>query len=172
MRLSTRWRKALLITHVVSSVGWLGADAVLLLLTATGLSAPSTLLGLDVGPVDPVLYPAAWFVGIGLLTPLSLAAWLSGVGMSVWTRWGLVRHWWVVVKLASTTVMLGAMLLVLLPSLHAAAQNAITRSLADQDRRQLVVAPTVACLLLLANTVISVYKPWGRARKHRRVPIA
>jgi hypothetical protein len=54
-----------------------------------------------------------------------------------------------------------------LPGLHTAAQKAVTaESLADQDRLQLVMAPTVACLLLLANTVISVYKPWGRLRQH------
>ena len=42
--------------------------------------------------------PAAWFV----LVPLAHAALLSGIGLSLGTPWGLIRHYWVALKLVIT----------------------------------------------------------------------
>lgn len=152
-RFSPRWRKALLVTHVVTSVGWLGGDAVLLVLGVAGLA------GLE----EPdVVYPAARLICLGLVAPLAVAAWLTGVIGSVGTRWGLLRHWWVVAKLATTTVMTCLVLFLLTPNVITLAQLATTGVVSDRDRTSLIVAPTVASALLILNTVLSVYKPWGR----------
>jgi hypothetical protein len=158
MRLPPRWRKALLVTHVATSVGWLGADAVLLVLGIAGLGGLSGLAGAD----PAVVYPAAELVCVVLVVPLSLAAWLTGVVCALATRWGLLRHWWVVAKLATTTVMAVLVLFALTPGVRAAAEAA--RAVSTPERSQLVVAPSVACALLVLNLVLSVYKPWGRAR--------
>ncbi|MEQ4302284.1 hypothetical protein ABNF97_12970 [Plantactinospora sp. B6F1] len=155
MKLSPPWRKALLTLHVVTAVGWLGVDLVLLTLGVAGA-----------GGSDPdLVYPALALVGQSVFVPLSVLAWLVGVASALLTPWGLVRHRWVLVKLVITTVMLGAVLFALLPSLRAAELGAAT----PPDARQgLLAAPIVSSSLLVVATVLSTYKPWGRIRRAGR----
>ena len=150
MRFSPRVRKAVLTVHVVTAVGWLGAEVTVLALAVAGL-----------GGADPaVVYPAIGLIGVPVLVPLALAAWAVGVFSSLGTPWGLVRYWWVAAKLASTTVMAALVVFALRPTLvHAADLGA---ALPATGRQQLVIASTVATTLLVLNTAVSVYKPWGR----------
>lgn len=155
MKLPPRWRKALLTVHIVTSVGWLGADLVLLTFGIAGL-----------GGRDPaVVYPAAALVGTVVLAPLSLAVWLIGVASSLLTPWRLLRHRWVVVKFGLVTVMVVLVFWALLPGLQDAA--ALGAALPSRDRINLVVAPSVSTTLLVVATILSTYKPWGRTRPRR-----
>jgi hypothetical protein len=150
MRFSPRIRKAVLTAHVVTAVGWLGAEVVVLGLATAGLAG-----------ADPaVVYPAIGLVGPPLLVPLAVSAWAVGVLGSLGSPWGLVRHLWVAVKLVSTTVMAALVLFALRPTLVAAAD--LGAALPADQRTQLVVASAVATTLLVLNTAVSVYKPWGR----------
>src|SRR5918998_728434 len=81
--------------HVTSSVGWVGAVVVFLALGAIGLTSQDekTVRGAYL-----VMAPAAWFV----LVPLAHASLLSGVALSLGTPWGLIRHYWVALKLVIT----------------------------------------------------------------------
>ena len=45
-----------------------------------------------------VMAPAAWFA----LLPLAHAALVSGIALSLGTPWGLIRHYWVALKLVIT----------------------------------------------------------------------
>jgi len=156
MTLTPPWRKALLTLHVVTSVGWLGVDLVLLTLSLAGLAG-----------TDPdLVYPAIGLIGMTLFVPLSLLAWLVGVLTALLTPWGLLRHRWVIVKLIITTVMLGAVLFALLPNLRAAAE--LGAALPDDGRRGLIMAPIVSSTLLIIATVLSTYKPWGRIGRSGR----
>ncbi|EXG79665.1 hypothetical protein [Cryptosporangium arvum] len=152
MKLTPRWRKTVLISHVATSVGWLGADAVLVVLGVAGLT------GAAGGP--DVVYPVAGLIGTVLITPLALAALVTGVVSGLGTKWGLVRYWWVAVKLAVTVVMNVLVLFLLAPGLREAAR--LGAELPSRDAINLVVAPSVACALLLFTTVLSVAKPWKR----------
>jgi hypothetical protein len=155
MKLTPRWRKAVLTLHVVTSVGWLGTDLVLVTLGVTGMS----------GWRPDVVYPAMGFVGQVLFVPLSVVVWLIGVFNAWATPWGVLRHWWVVVKLILTTVMLGLVVFALRPNLVAAldvATNSSGTGLPDRTRLDLVIAPCVSSSLLVVATVLSTYKPWGR----------
>jgi hypothetical protein len=153
--LTPRWRKAVLTLHVITSVGWLGTDFVLLTLGIAGLSG-----------ADPaVVYPAMGLIGTVLFIPLSVVVWVIGVFNAWATPWRLLTHWWVVAKLIVTTFMLGMVLLVLRPQL----QDALALGL-DLPRRQrlsLVAAPIVSSSLLVFATILSTYKPWGRVRRVR-----
>jgi hypothetical protein len=150
MTLSPRWRKFLLVLHVATAVSWLGADLVLLTLTGAGLAG-----------TDPAhVYPAAALVGTVLLTPLSVLILLIGLTNGLLTRWGLFRHWWVVVKLVVTAMMTGLVLFLLAPGLRSAAE--LAAGTPDQDRLNMVIAPVVSSSLLVLMIVLSVYKPWGR----------
>ncbi|WP_426508633.1 hypothetical protein ACPPVO_58990 [Dactylosporangium sp. McL0621] len=108
MRFTPRWRKAILTLHVATAVGWLGTDLVLLTLGIAGLS----------GAADrAVVYPAQGLIGIVLFVPLTFLVWLVGVVNALGTPWGLVKWWWVAVKLGIVTVMLGLVVLALYPNL-------------------------------------------------------
>jgi hypothetical protein len=153
MKFAPRWRKAVLTAHVVTAVGWLGVDLVLLTFGVAGLSG-----------ADPdLVYPAQSLVGRLLFVPLSVLVWLIGVVNAIGTPWGLLRHRWVLVKLVLTTVMLGLVLFLLYPGLVEA--GAAAGALPRRDRVNLVVAPAVSTSLLLFATVLSTYKPWGRLRR-------
>ncbi|WP_410811220.1 hypothetical protein [Micromonospora sp. 067-2] len=143
-------RKALLTLHLVTSLGWLGTDLVLLTLGVAALRG-----------ADPaVVYPVAALVGTVLFAPLSVLAWLVGVASALLTPWGLLRHRWVLTKLVITTVMVGLVLFLLTPKLRHA--GALSTALSARDRADLVIAPAVSTILMIIATVLSTYKPWGR----------
>ncbi|WP_327041644.1 hypothetical protein OG400_32760 [Micromonospora ureilytica] len=154
-RIRPSTRKALLTLHLVTSLGWLGTDLVLLTL---GIAVQR---GADPG----VVYPVTALVGTVLFAPLSVLVWLIGVASSLLTPWGLLRHRWVLVKLVLTTVMVGLVLFLLVPNLRHA--GAVGAALPTRDRADLVIAPAVSTSLMIIATVLSTYKPWGR-RDHTR----
>ncbi|MCW3814114.1 hypothetical protein ONA91_06545 [Micromonospora sp. DR5-3] len=154
-RLSPTTRKALLTLHLVTSLGWLGADLVLLTLGIAGLR------GADPG----VVYPAAGLLVTYLFAPLSVAVWLIGLVSALLTPWGLLRWRWVLVKFAISTGMLGLVLLLLTPTVRGLGE--LGPELATGDRLDLVIPPAVSSSLLILMTVLSTYKPWGRLRRAR-----
>jgi hypothetical protein len=155
-RISPTTRKALLTLHLVTSLGWLGADLVLLTLGIAGLR------GADPG----VVYPTAGLLVTYLFAPLSVAVWLVGLASALLTPWGLLRWRWVLVKFAITTGMLGLVLLLLTPTVRGL--GALAPELATRDRLDLVIPPAVSSSLPILMTVLSTYKPWGRLRPARR----
>lgn len=151
MTLSPRGRKALLTLHVVTAVGWLGTDFVLLFLAVAGVSG-----------ADPaVVYPATALIGLWVFTPLSFVVWIVGVLGSLLTPWGLFRYWWVVVKLALTTLMVVLVVFALRPGLLA------MDDVAAVDRTGALFPPVVSTTMMLVASVLSTYKPWGRIRRTR-----
>ena len=87
--------RVMLITHIVVSVGWLGAVAGFLVLSIAGLTS------CDVSTVRGV-YLSMNLIGLYLLVPLSFAALLTGLVQSLGTSWGLFRQYWKIVKLVLT----------------------------------------------------------------------
>ena len=156
-RLPPRWRKALRATHVTVSVGLLGSDAAVLVLTSAGR------LGSD--PVT--VYPAAHLIGAILLLPLAVAALVSGVVLGLLTPWGLLRYWWVVLSLVITAGGTVLAALVLVPGLGAAASAALAGE-PVADATGLVRDSGAACCVLIATVVLSYVKPLGTVRRSTR----
>ena len=163
--LPLRLRKLMLTLHVTFSVGWLGAVAAFLALAISGLVA-----------ADPRLvradYLAMDLIGGYVIVPLSFAALIAGLVQSLITEWGLFLHYWVLVKLA-LTVAATAVLMLHMQLVSYLASVAAERSLAAGDLRdlriQLVGDAGAALIVLLAATVLSIYKPRGMTRRGRRV---
>jgi hypothetical protein len=159
-----RLRKLALTAHVTTSVGWLGAVAAFLALAVAGLSSDdkATVRG---------AYVATEVVTWAVIVPLCLASLLSGIVQSLGTAWGLVRHWWVLIKLALTVVATALLLLHTQPIGHlravAVAGNGFAADL-DGMRVQLVVDAAAALAVLLGTTVLAVLKPRGVTRWGRR----
>lgn len=160
MSLSPRSRTSWLVAHVASSVGLLGAVVVFFARALVGLfgTEPSLLQG---------VYLAGDLATRAVIVPLCAASLLTGIVLSLGTPWGLVRHWWVVAKLAITLVST-AVLLLHVGRITDMAEAAMGMGLASGDlygaRLQLVVASGAAILTLLAATVLSVAKPRGLTR--------
>jgi hypothetical protein len=163
MTLTPRWRKAALLVHVTSSVGWMGAVAAYLALALGGLRSR-----------DPEVARSAYIsmelVGWTVIVPLSFLTLLSGLVESLGTEWGLFRHYWVAVKFLIASV--GSIVLLVHMRVVGQMSELARRSLAPGEfggpRVQLVVHATGGLLLLVAATVLSIFKPWGMTPYGRR----
>jgi hypothetical protein len=152
---TTAWRTALLTAHIGATVALLGADLSLLALGIAGSRG-----------ADPqTVYPAAHLLGSSLVAPLAVASLATGLLQGVLTQWGLVRYWWVTIKLAITVVLAGLLLLVLVPGLGrvaAVATGPTPHLITDAQRLRLAVAPAAASALLALNIVLATFKPRWR----------
>lgn len=84
--------------------------------------------------------------------------------MSLGTRWGLFRHYWVVAKLVLTVPATLVLLLHLRPIGHmarVAAETTLGSGDLGRMRLQLVASSGAALLVLLVATALSVFKPRG-----------
>src|SRR5918999_2646678 len=104
MTLSPRLRKVALATHLTVSVGWVGAVGayiVLDLAATTGHDARAVraaYLGMDA-------------IARSAIVPLAIASLLTGLVVSLGTRWGLFRHWWVLISFLLTVFATGVLLI-------------------------------------------------------------
>lgn len=157
-------RKLALTAHVASSVGWLGAVGGFLALALAGLAHADT-------PLARAAYVAMEIVGWAVIVPLSVASLVTGLVQSLGTPWGLLRHWWVVIKLL-LTVFATIVLLVHMQPIGFMAGVAAAPTFAHGDHRgvrfRLVVDAGAALLVLLVTTALSVYKPRGLTRYGQR----
>jgi hypothetical protein len=153
-------RKVALTAHVIASVGWLGAVAGFLALAVSALvtedahTARAAYLGMEM---------IGWFA----LVPLSIASLITGLVQGLGTRWGLLRHHWVVIKLA-ITVVATAVLLMYMQTLGHLADLAADRTSSPAELLVWASSPVLhagaALLLLLVATVLAVFKPAGTTR--------
>ena len=90
-------RKLALITHITLSVGWIGGVAAYLVLVIAAMTSQGAQA-----------LRAAWIamelIGLYLIVPLALTSLLTGFVVALSTPWGLFRHYWVMISIASTMV--------------------------------------------------------------------
>lgn len=163
--LPPKWRKLVLTIHVIASVAWIGASLCLLTLGLTGVLSTDQ-------QTQKAAYIALGTIGTTVTVPVAIAALVSGVVISVGTKWGLVRYWWTLISLVATAVMTAAVVFALAPGMRAAAANAAATppgaSVLDavgDEAASVIAAPCVATVALGVVTAINVYKPWGRIRR-------
>lgn len=164
MTLTPRLRKLALTAHVASSVGWLGAVVGFLALAVAGVTSE------DAQTVRAV-YLAMELTGWSVLVPLSVASLLTGLVQAVGSKWGLLRHYWVVAKLL-ITIFATIVLLLYTQTLGYLADLAETTSssgdLSGLRSPSPVLHAGAALLLLLVATTLAVYKPQGVTRYGRK----
>ena len=160
MRLSPT-RKALLTGHVVASVGWLGAVACFGALSIVGIVSqdPVTVRGAYV-----VMEQAGWWV----MLPFSVASLVTGLVQGWGSRWGVLRHYWVVVKLIINVI--ATLVLAMYMQTLVALADDVSRPGVDPAS---VASPSPvvhaggALVLLVCATILSVYKPRGMTKRGR-----
>jgi hypothetical protein len=143
--------------HVAVSVGWLGLDGALVALEVTGLgtSDPGGRAGIAAAMAAIVVW---------VLIPVVFCSLVSGLVLALSTSWGLVRHWWVLIKCGIVAVLTATGLLMMLPRLHQ-----IIDGDAEPVGMRMLLGRAIALALLLAATGLSVVKPWGKTPHGRSV---
>ena len=154
-----RLRKLVLAVHITVSVGWVGALAGYIALDVTAATAS-----------DPALLRAA-FLGMAMIAGrvivwLAAAALLTGLAVSLGTRWGLFRHYWVLVSLALTLLATGVLLseLRVIRSYADAAAAPSTTPEQLQALGNTLVHSLGGTIVLLAILGLNIYKPVGLTR--------
>jgi hypothetical protein len=155
-RLGARTRKSVLLVHIASAGAWLGIDVVMAVLVFT-----------DDDRTKALSFRALELVAVWPLLTMGMLCLLTGILLGLGSRYGLVRYWWVAVKLALNLVLSGLVLVSLAPEVADAAERArqfeagLPVPLGVGD---LVFPPIVSPTALLVAMVLAVFKPWGRIR--------
>jgi hypothetical protein len=156
------------VLHYVSSVGWLGAGFCQLTLNLVALGTGVPALRHDAHEIAHVFDRT-------VLTVLAVSAAVTGILLAVRTRWGLLRHWWILVKLTLTVALIVATPFwsgeLIRRAIVATAGPGTAPGYPELGAELLVSSFTIIGTLLVV-TVISVVKPWGRTpfRRPASVP--
>jgi hypothetical protein len=159
--MTPRLRKFALTVHLTFSIGWIGAVVAFLALVVAAMTSE-----------DAQTLRAAWIAmeltGWFAIVPLALASLLTGLVMALGTKWGLFRHYWVLISLVltilATGVLLGNMQTVsFFARIAAETDSADVAGLRGGLRSELLHAG-VGLLVLLVIQVLNVYKPRGMTR--------
>lgn len=141
----------------VLAEGRLGAVALSLALGIVGLGATD-------GRLVQAVYLSMPAIGWSVLVPLSVLSLITGLIQALGTKWGLLRHYWVVTKLVmnlfATTI-----LLLYMQTLGALADMARAWTAGTPDMMRSpspVLHAGIALVLLVVAAVLSVYKPAGQ----------
>ncbi|MCA9877421.1 MAG: hypothetical protein KC442_06560 [Thermomicrobiales bacterium] len=160
-RLSQPQRKTLLVLHMVCGIPWMGLDIALLVLAVTALRTADAAVAYSSYQAIAIAFP-------GPVLVLSCGMVLTGLLLGWGTHWGLLRSWWVLVKLVLALVMLALVFFSLAPTLTGISAQ-LTAGLSAEDLRSsltplpamLLFPPVVSFLMLATAVILSVFKPWG-----------
>jgi hypothetical protein len=154
MTMTPGLRKFALTAHLTFSVGWIGAVVAYL---ALGIAAMTSQEVQTMRAAWIAMELTGWYV----IVPLALASLLTGLVMSLGTRWGLFRHYWVLFSLL-LTIFAVIVLLLHMPTVTFLADVA-----AQADEATLgrvggdLFHPSFGLLVLLVIQVLNIYKPRG-----------
>ena len=156
--LAPRRRRIWLTLHVGFSVGWLGVALTMTALALIGSTA-------DSHPMRHGAYEILHVIDLAVAIPSMALSIITGLVVSLGTKWGLVRHWWVIVKFSIS---------VSIPLVAGTVESTLADELAHRTVDPAGQPATtgialVACLgaftaALWIATILSVTKPWGRTR--------
>jgi hypothetical protein len=163
-RLGAGTRKGVLLIHIASAGAWLGVDVVMAVLVFRALLT-------DDGRAKALSFRVLELIAVGPLLACGLVCLLSGVLLGLSSRYGLVRYWWVAVKLVLNLVLTGLVLVALAPEVAAHAEEARQFDAGlpvPLEVGQLIFPPIVSPTALLVAMALAVFKPWGRIRRSGR----
>jgi hypothetical protein len=167
-RLGASTRKWVIVVHAVCGIGWMGVDIALFLLLLNARTTTNAMEAIAGYKAVSLIVPIA-------VPPLCLGILVTGLLLGWGTPWGVLRYWWVFIKLLLSLLMTVLVFVLLLPGIHALPD--LARSLtADAVRArlgpagiQLMFPPAVSFAMLAAATVLSIFKPraltpWSKHR--------
>ena len=152
-RLAPRSRKALLTLHIGASVALIGSGG--------GITALSLIAVGESADDAHVIYTTAQTLVFTLGIPLSFISLLSGIAMGLGTRWGVLRHRWVVAKLGLQVAIIACGALVIGPPMDHLIEGG------ERGSAQWEMAAGAAFNTTCAAVAVglAVFKPGGRLRR-------
>jgi len=148
-------RLTFLCVHVLTSVAWLGTIVSFLVFALKGRSAT------DVSELSMCVTALQW-LGWWLVVPLCFAASVSGIVQSVISSWGLIQHYWVLIKLIAM-ILATILLMVHMKIVDELSRTPLTQSNAAISAfSSLAFDAALATLLGAILTGFSIFKPPGR----------
>ena len=157
MLMSPGVRRFALTAHLSFSVAWIGSVAAFLALAVTGVTTRDPIAAM-------ASYVAMEVIGWFVIVPLSFASPLTGILQAVGTKWGLFRHYWILVKFLITLPCTAILLLHMQPTSRLAATTRDATLSGPQLHGlqiQLMADSIAAALVLVIATMLAVYKPGG-----------
>jgi hypothetical protein len=163
-KLGGKARKWVLLVHILSAAVWLGVDLALGILVVTSIVVDDRYTaGMAIQAVDVF---AIW-----PMFGSSIVCLVSGVVLGLGTKYGIVRYWWVAVKLVINVVFSMLIYFALRPGMGDAATIGERMVAGDPTASvplDLLNPVIVAPVLLLTAYLLSVFKPWGKVRKDQK----
>ncbi|WP_022919165.1 hypothetical protein [Ruania albidiflava] len=161
-------RKAVLVAHLLSAGAWVGIDVIVAVLVLVGWFGQGSTAGLA--------YRALGTFAVVPMLVVALVCLATGLLLGLATRWGLVRYWWVLVKLVLTVVLCVLIVVALQPRMpevvaHGEAVSRSTGTGSTGSRAEVIwlfFPPAVSLTVLGLATGLAVYKPWGRLPRRNR----
>jgi hypothetical protein len=154
-------RRSVLVAHIVSAGVWIGVDVIVGVLVFVGwFSGDPTVQGLAYQALGTFVVAPMLISGLICLT--------TGLLLGLGTRFGLLRYWWVVVKLVMNVVLCVLIVFALSPGMAEVVEHGRILAAGGQspiDVSQLFFPPAVSLTTLTMATILAVFKPWGRIRK-------
>ena len=163
-RLSRGWRRTTLVVHIVSAGAWIGIDVIVAVLVLTGWFSNDA-------EVRSLAYRALATFVVWPMLAAGLISLVSGLVLGLGTKWGLVRYWWVAVKLVINLMLCTLILIALQPGMDevsAYGEDLLTGNPDSAAVSSLFFPPAVSLSALTLATVLAVFKPWGRIGARRR----
>jgi hypothetical protein len=158
MTMPPRLRKFALAVHLSVSVGWIGAVAAYMALDVAAAT------GQDIQTLRA--YLRMDLIARSVIVPLALASLLTGLVMSLGTRWGSFRHYWVLISLL-LTIFATVVLLLETPTIGYFAAMPADPTTAGADLRAMgstLLHSVGGTVVLLVVLVLNLYKPQGVTR--------
>lgn len=149
-------RKLTLAVHLTVSIGWIGAVCAYL---ALAFAIPAS--------DDPQTAKAAWtgmeLIGWYVIAPMAVLSLVTGVVLALLSRWGLFRHYWVLISFLGTTI-LTTVLLLHLPDVTAQARAVRASDPSHVMQGSDIPHALIGLLLLIGILVLNIFKPAGLTR--------
>ncbi len=159
--LGRRTRKATLVVHILSASAWIGIDVIVAVLVLTGWFA-------DDPDTRGIAYQALGRFVVWPMLVSGLVCLVTGLLLGLATKLGLVRYWWVLVKLVLNLLLCTLIVVALgpgMPEVREYGASLMATGTPEGDVSQLFFPPAVSLTLLSFATVLAVFKAWGRVRR-------
>jgi len=153
--------------HVIAICAWFGGTLSLLLL---GFYLKNAHNG------DQLIYTLSsmHLIDENLLKYPALATLITGILLSIWTQWGLVKYYWVVIKLVLTIliILLGIFFindwfLFLVETAHHLGIKALAIQQFNTKWLSIIITGLFNLVCMCFMTVITYFKPFGKIKKKK-----
>ncbi|WP_404456341.1 hypothetical protein LG329_09245 [Virgibacillus necropolis] len=158
MKLSITPKRWLLIVHILFAAIMFGNMVTFLILSITVATT-------DDGKLIETSYQIMYLLSGTSIKASTIGATVSGVLLSVWTKWGLFKFYWIIAKQGLTVLLIGLNLWGMLTW----TLQALTFTQMGGERTDIFLVQAelwtgiiIQLLSLVIMFAISVFKPWGR----------